>query len=471
MLAQSRNRKVHSIAYPITTRCIGMLVALATMSISSDLHAQFGGPGGGIFLGNQGVVGGVEINTDGVLGKNATRLNEDIKSKIEQGLKSVASDINQPGLRMISLRQLESEMVRHKKEGKPFSPSIRYMAGLQRIEFVMITPEQDDIIIGGPGEGFKANDDGQIVGATSGMPVIHLEDFLIAMRFVDNARRDSGISVSIDPTEEGIESIRRILQQMNAGNFDQSAAQALEQAGGPQKISLTGVPKDSRYSQILVSADYRMKSLAMGLEKSPEFLPSILQMAQRRDSASKKMTPRFWMECDYHPVAVSDDGRIWKLSGTGVRAKSEEEFVAADGQRSSRRPDKLARKWADTMSDRYEELSKQQPVFRELRNLMDLSVVAAIIAKEDLIEKTKLPLPSILALDTVATPTWNVPKSVPTQCSFVRLSNSLMVTTSGGVLVDSWSVAANTKVDPKLASIAASAIDSRGDRWWWNAGG
>ena len=466
MLARSRVSKLQRFLFMRLT----FVTAVAVISIGSagNLHAQFGG-GGGVFLGNANVVGGVEINPDGVLNNSTIRLDDDLRSQLERGLKAADANLGKSGLRMISLKALEQQLVDCRNSGKPFPPDVLYMAGLQRIEYVVVSPYGDDVIIAGYGEGFKSDANGNVVGTESGMPVIQLQDFLVAMRCVDQARQDYGISVSIDPTEEGSENIRKVMQQLTFRNFNEAAAAALEQAGGPQQITLTGVPKDSRFSQVLVAADYRMKRLAMGLEESPEFLPNILAMAKAKDSATRKMTPRFWMECHYEPVAVSEDKSIWKLSGNGVRAKTEEEITGKDGTRKSEKPDKLAKKWADTMTKHYEELSKAQPVFRELRNMMDLSVVAAIIAKEKLLQRVDLDLPTIKGWDTISTPTWNVPQTIPTQCSFTRLSRSLMVTTSGGVTVDSWSVAANTRTDSKLTGFADKVLEGRSERWWWNA--
>ncbi len=446
-----------------------LTVLALTLGWHGDGYAQFGG-GGGILLGGVGgVVGGVEIDAEGVLSNRAVRLSDDIRTQLENGLKAADHDLKRPGLRMISLKALERKMVECKNNGTPFPPELVYMAGLQRIEYIMITPDGGDIVLAGPGEGFRTNEAGQVVGTVSGMPVIHLQDFLVAMRSVDKARSGYGISVSIDPTRDGIEKVQKVMQQVSMGNFDVATARALEAAGGPQVISLTGVPKDSRFSQVLVSADYKMKRLAMGLEETPEFLPSILAMAQSRDSRFNKMTPRFWMECNYEPIAVDDQRTIWKLNGTGVRAETEEEFQQKDGTRTAEKPHKLARQWADTMTERFEDLSRKEPIFRELRNLMDMSVVAAIISKEGLLEKVRIEIPAIQGLDTIATPSFNVPKWVPTQCSFARLSRSLLVTTSGGVMIDSWSVAANTATDSRLSPMVDKAMAGRSDRWWWNA--
>jgi len=214
-----------------------------------------------------------------------------------------------------------------------------------------------------------------------------------------------------------------------------------------------------------------MKRLAMGLDRSPEFLPNVLALAKQNNSRFKNMSPRFWMEASYEPVSVSDDKTVWKLNGQGVCTKTQEDFSnQQQGDKAKKvKPSKLAKQWADTMTEKYDSLSKAEPIFRELRNLMDMSVVAAIVSRENLLQKASLDLPAIKRLDTVSTPNWNVPQTVPTQCSFARLTRSLIVTTSGGVKVDSWAVAANTKADAALTKYGQLASATKTDRWWWNA--
>ena len=456
MLARNLNKTIK------LQHCIIAVIFAATMLFSDNhLNAQ-------IVIGNP-VVGGVEISPDGVVNNQRIKINDDILRKIQNGLKSVDSDFSKSGLRAISMRALNAKLVQHQQSGTPLPVAVNYMAGLQRIEYVMLT--DNDIILAGPAEGLKTNADGNVVGESSGMPALNVQDFMVAMQHVDDARRGHGISVSIDPTEEGSRKVAKLMKKITPSGFDSDSAKVLEEACGPQQVSLTGIPKDSRFAQILVSADYKMKRLAMGLQRTPEFLPSIMEMAQKKNSAWRKMTPRFWMECNYEPVAVNEDNTIWKISGQGVCAKTEEEFIAADGSRGSKtgKPNKLAKAWATTMTDRFEDLSKVEPVFRELRNLMDLSVVAAIIAKHRLIERAEVSAPAITGTKTVSLPKWNVPQSVPTQCSFMHMDRNLVVTTSGGVTVNSWAVASNTVAESKLNNIGDKALSGKAERWWWNA--
>lgn len=414
-------------------------------------------------------VGGVVIDASGALSGKREVLNPAIRKQLEKSLKKTKSDIAaSTKMRMISLGGLEAAIIKSKDEGTPLPSEIVYLAGLQRIEFVIKT--DDDIILAGPAEGFKINDFGDVVGITSGAPVLRLEDFLIAMRSVDNARSGSGVSVSIDPTPEGVKNLDRLLKSIR--QFDPSMQTRVEEAMGPQTITLTGIPTDSRFSHVLVAADYKMKRLSMGLEKSPiDNFPSVMEIAKNSRARNMKSSPRFWMECNYDPIAVSEDGNVWQIRGQGVKTLTDESHFDRDGKASnSGKQNRFAKQWAESMTERFEELADAEPVFRELRNVMDMSVVAAIIKREQLAKQVGLETPAILGLtNAVVTPSLSVPKTVPTQCSFIRVANSWLVSASGGVLLDSWGVAANTESVAELATIEKLALNRTSDAWWWNA--
>jgi hypothetical protein len=121
------------------------------------------------------------------------------------------------------------------------------------------------------------------------------------------------------------------------------------------------------------------------------------------------------------------------------------------------------------MTDNYDSLCQVEPVFRELRNVMDLSVVAAIITGEKLMQKVNLDIPAITDQQYVSTPTRAVPESLSTQCSFVKIDRGWVITASGGINIDSWGVAANKEPVASLDQVARNATDRTVARWWWNA--
>lgn len=128
-----------------------------------------GNNGGNNGFGNgtifSGVVGGIKIDTRGVFTGEKAKLDRTALARIEEGLKATDSKIAEATpLRMVSLRGLEQAITRAKDEGRALSSEIKYMAGLQRVEYVIALEDKSDIIIAGPGEGFRLNEDGVVVG-------------------------------------------------------------------------------------------------------------------------------------------------------------------------------------------------------------------------------------------------------------------------------------------------------------------
>ena len=105
---------------------------------------------------------------------------------------------------MVSLRGLEAALDEVLKAGTGAVPDeVRFLAGIQRIEYVFVYPEDNDVVLAGPGEGWKVDEKANVVGVTTGRPVLRLDDLLVALRTVEQSRL-GGITCSIDPTAEGI---------------------------------------------------------------------------------------------------------------------------------------------------------------------------------------------------------------------------------------------------------------------------
>ena len=152
-----------------------------------------------------------------------------------------------------------------------------------------------------------------MVGKTTRRPVLQLADLMTSLQTARSAGEGQGISVSIDPTQEGRQRYSQFMRQIR-GLSPQVLAGA-RQAMGPQEIKLTGVPTNSRYARILVAADYQMKRLAMDLKEAPVGnLPSFLDLMQkRRSTVSANVMPRWWLACSYEPIAKSGDGLAFEI--------------------------------------------------------------------------------------------------------------------------------------------------------------
>ena len=180
--------------------------------------------------------------------------------------------------------------------------------------------------------------------------------------------------------------------------------------------------------------------------------------------------PRWWLACNYEPLSRSADGLAWKINGPGVKAMTEDEIIGADGSvKGTGKTNPVAQQWSDNMTANYEKLSIAEPVFGDLRNIMDLSVVAALIEKEKMLEKVDLKIPMITSKQSAGFfESYFTPSSVPTQCSYMKIKRGTLLTASGGVEVDSWSVAANVKEDDAVADNHKNAKPHGTTALYWN---
>ena len=129
----------------------------------------------------------------------------------------------------------------------------------------------------------------------------------------------------------------------------------------------------------------------------------------------------------------------------------------------------MAQKWADQLTKHYEELSKKDIVFGELRNIMDMCVIAALLEKEQLLERAGCSIPLLTDQKSrIELEAWHTPKVVPPQCSFLRTRRGWVVTASGGVQVESWPVLNKTQMDPQISSYMKKAKPANQTGWWWN---
>ena len=201
----------------VAPRLAGFIAVPLLVGVAAVAYGQF--TGGGLF-GNR--VGGVSIDTKGVVSPAEQERRIPQRDALRKLHPAPAAELNQPTeMRMISLRRLE-EAVKSLKEttAENLPDELRFLAGIQRLQYVLVYPEEHDVVLAGPGEGWKVDEEGNVVGVTTGRPVIPLEDLIVAFRTVDNARR-GGISCSIDPTAEG----RKRLEELPPRRSGSTAAQ------------------------------------------------------------------------------------------------------------------------------------------------------------------------------------------------------------------------------------------------------
>jgi hypothetical protein len=452
----------------------GQAAGNTTTNVNVNLNTGAGGTGliAGVAYPVQ-PVGGVAIDTQGLLANVQTDALGQLAKIRAEAMQKIPAGINEfADLRKVSLRRLEAAIQECNANGKGLPDDIRYLAGLQQILYVFVYPEQKDIVLVGPGEGWKVDARGNMVGITTGRPVMLFDDLLVALRGAQAATQ-GGITCSIDPTAEGLAKLNQyfsaVKKTINSPQAAQAESEQIEQILGMQQINVSGVPTTSHFAQVLVAADYRMKRLGMNLDQPPKGvdLPSYIQMLPVSSKVAR--TPRWWMEPKYEPLLRDKEGLAWELRGANVQTVASDDTFSASGQRQKiGKASPMAQKWADNMTKQFAALSLAEPVFGELRNCMDLAVVAALIAKERLTDKAGYSMPLLMNTNNLRTAEFNTPRQVPSQSSLMKKGNNWIITASGGVAIESWVIAGQTQVSDSVAPVRAKAASTDDTKWWWN---
>lgn len=419
-------------------------------------------------VGPNGAVGGVTVDADGVLDRAAAdQLGELQRARAAAGRDTPAELNRSSAMRKVSLRGIEAALRKHVLAQTPLPDEVLYLGGLQRVEYVFVYPQQNDIVLAGPADGWRVDAQGAVVGRNSGQPVLQLGDLIVALR----AAEADGIRCSIDPTEEGMRRLQQFSQSPRA-SVTPRAVKQMEQLLGPQQVSVGGVPQSSRFARVMVAADFMMKRLGMGLEAAPDnVLPSYMALLQRQRAAPpKNISPRWWMAAHYDSLTHDEQGLAWRLSGPGVRTLTEDALLSDEGVlHETGQSHPAAARWAQMMTERFPTLAQKMPVFAELRNCMDLAVAAALIADKDLTGAAGCELPLLTNFKSPVRPAeYPVPKQVASRASLVKSGRQWIVSVSGGVQIDVWSVIDKASADPRLAAVRTRSASRDATRWCWD---
>jgi hypothetical protein len=418
-----------------------LAIATAYVHSADDLRSA----GNGIDVDAQGRVFPLSKEKSEALGKMMENLLEPLPENLD---KKVA-------LRKISLKKLDAQVKEIVDQLEVLPDSIRYIGGLTSIDYIVAVPEENDLLLIGPAEGWHSDAAGNVVGNQTGLPVLVFEDFLTALR-VWHKPDARTVVCSIEPTRETVTKLVRLYGQytsINADNADAYSA-ALEEIYGECPVSITGVSATSRFARVLLAADFQMKRIALGLEPSQtRNIPSYVGLI----SASRPdISPQFWLAPEYAVTTHDSKKLTWRLGDLKVRASS----------RATGGMDRAALTWCRNLEENYEALAKNQPVFGELRNNMKLALAAALIRQENLLQKADCKLTILLDDVKLKLVDYPVPKSVAYR-SVKSLNGYSTIVACGGVEFNPvGAVRNNVRLDNKIDSERARLIQMTGDEWW-----
>jgi hypothetical protein len=426
---------------------------------------------------------GIEVDPNGLL-RGLTR--ED-KGQTLNGLghRAREADLNtdmraKSSLRLVSLTRLEKELAKKLAEGRSVPETMQHLAGLSQIKYVFVYPDQQEVIIGGPAEGWKYDATGRAVARESGRPSLFLDDLVTVLRTF-SPRGAGYFNCQILPREEGLRRIRQFVEESNArGPIDSPSAwsKRLQQQLGLQDVEINGVPVESRIAQVIFEADYRLKLIGIGKLRGGQGIPSYFDLIPKTGEVkSQKMDAlRWWLSMKYDAVTHSPDLNVFQIEGSAVLCQSENEKISAQGQRIHTGTSEAAnRLFATHFTDHYAELAADDPVFADLQNIFDLSLVAALLSDNRVPDRIGWDLGAFAVGGAYRPATYQPPKAIESVVNHrVYNGKDIVVQVAGGVDGRIRNVLDDRNVVREAPALAAEKIRGRAPqlpegRWWWDA--
>lgn len=381
-------------------------------------------------------------------------------------------------LRLVSLTRIEAEVARLIAEGRPVPTTMKHLAGLSKIQYVFVYPESGEVVIGGPAEAWRYNEQGAPVGIETGRPTMQLDDFVTVARIFSPGGQ--GIfACSIRPRQEGLKAVKNLLDSSTgplAPGQVRGWAQKIENLLGKQDVVYEGIPANNRVANVILEADYRMKMIGIGKVRGVAGMQSyfdLLPPEQQRAGLPMEAL-RWWLTMKYDAVLHDESREVYEVRGSSVLCKSENELISDLGERvQTGKAEETNRMFAQLFTDHYGDLAERDLVFADLKNVFDLSLVAALLQKETLAARAGWDL-GVFARGGAYEITPHAPVMTCDSAVNFRVyrGQHIVVQAAGGVRGDLWSVVSNDEIvreEPGLTTGRGGIPTLPENRWWWDA--
>ncbi len=458
----------------------GPLIDLITSTIEPDSWDDAGGPGAIKEYRN-----GIVVDAEGVLKQTPREEAQRWLSRFrkEHATNTQATEVRAASpLRKVSLPRLERAVQLRHAAGQPLDESMVVLAGLERIQYILIYPETGDLVLAGPAGDWKTNSEGRCVSVTSGRPVVRLDDLVTVWRHTANHKKVS-MGCSITPVEANLAAAKAFL--------DESQKQPLKPGGrtkwleevrkrvGKQRIDVFGIDPTTGAARVLVEADYHMKLVGLGLAEGVDGVPSYLEMIKlpKGQSAPPIDVLRWWFTMKYDAVEASPERDAFLIRGQAVQLQSENEMLNDRGQRVHiNTSEPLNKQFAENFTQHFAKLAEKYPVYAELQNLFDLALVGTLLETEGLAEQVGWHRTYFGADGECRVRQEVAPQAVDTVANH-RMFNGrqIIASVSGGVTADpiqfvkqsAIHVDANGQLDSEHRR-DTPAVELSRDQWWWD---
>ncbi|MCP4190969.1 MAG: DUF1598 domain-containing protein [Planctomycetaceae bacterium] len=455
------------------------LIELIQSTIAPTTWAEVGGEGSA-----QGFPGGIFVDASGVMHRIEGQLASDLSPvwKSANGISRRVTDQQETArssrLRKVSLNRLEEQLAWRVADGLPATMEMRFLAGLNRIDYLVLDQKNSDVIIAGPAGPWFIDDEGRVVDRGSRRPVLRLDDLVLLLR---NTFLSDGLFVcSITPTQDRLLKTQTYLAQASQQPLKPAQRKqwltGLRDALGHQQIEVHGIPANTRVARVLIEADYHMKRIGIGLEPGG---PEVASYLDRIEVGPGEALPdlgvlRWWFALREKLAVWNEDKTGIRLAPHVVRVLSENEVLSRQGKRiHTGKSEKMNREFAQDFTDHFDELANLYPVYAELDNLFRLAIIAAVLKREDIPARVNWSLQLWLSERKYHVPHGRTPREVMSIVNHRVINRKHVVAAvSGGVsfrVADLYERGFKTRVFPiRPMSQLRRAPRKIEPCWWWD---
>ncbi len=383
-------------------------------------------------------------------------------------------------MRYVSLPRLEAAIADCQRRHVKLDPEMLTLAGLQRVSYVLLYPETNDLVLAGPAGDWRPVAGGGIVSAETNRPVVRLDD-LIALWRRQRSEKSAAFGCSITPRQEALARTQEFLAESAKHPIEPSQRtewlNRLRDTVGLQDVEYFNVDPDTRLGSLLLAADYHMKLIGMGLAPGVPGVRSYLSTVKldSHGQAPPMAVLRWWFSMPTSAVEASADHNAFAMPARCVQVLSENEMLAARGQRvHTGASDDLNRQFAESFTKNFEPLADKYPIYGELERVFELSLSLALIEREGLTEQVGWKPGLFLDADRLGLPKVKSPRAVETVVNHRVIGGTQIIAgVSGGVWVDGGKSLSLTPVSTnstgKIVTVRKAVVEQPESlKWWWD---
>ena len=401
-----------------------------------------------------------------------------VRQKLAVAQKRLVGNLAKPSkLRKVSLVRLEEALAKRLVAGQEPSEVMQSLAGLTNVAGVFCYPDQNDIVIAGPAEPWIRDLGNNPIGLASGRPILRLEDLVVALRvFGAGEEKPKFVGCTINPREEALaklvafqKRIPKVITDRNRDRMGRWIAEGVKESLGMANVVVMGISPQTNFARVMIEADYRMKRIAIGVEEPPIDMTTF---AEALTTARNGALERWWFTPKYDGIAASPDRLAMKIVGQGVQLQTENKSILPSGLITDVGvpPTRAARTFANNFTKSYDKISKSAKVYGQLRQLMDLLVVAAFMQKHDWYQQAKWNADRFSDEQFYSVNTLNNPKKAPAVVNAFWKQRRFFSPAGGGVSIEAYE--AMTLIEEDYA-LRATREDLRptnvvDNSWWWD---